>query len=272
MIKVNDIYAYLDSVAPFAIQMDFDNAGFLVGHGEASVKKVLVSLDITEEVAEEAAAVGAQLIVSHHPVIFHPARSITDRDPVGRTLLALTEKKIAAICVHTNLDAVSGGVNDALARRLGLTQVEMLRPEGTDASGQTYGVGRIGLREGSGMYAPAFARFVQEALDANGVRYVDARRPVRRVAVGGGACGDMLADALRMGCDTFVTSDVKYNGFLDAKAMGVNLIDAGHYPTEQVICPILERRLKTAFPELEVVQTKEHKEVFTYLAKSGGAE
>ena len=87
------------------------------------------------------------------------------------------------------------------------------------------------------MYAPAFAAFVKEALGANGVRYVDARRPVRRVAVGGGACADMLRDALALGCDTFVTADVKYNGFLDAKALGVNLIDAGHYPTEQVVCP-----------------------------------
>ena len=88
---------------------------------------------------------------------------------------------------------------------------------------------------------------------------------MRRVAVGGGACGDLLADAFRMGCDTFVTSDVKYNGFLDAKALGINLIDAGHYPTEQVVCPVLEKWLRGAFPGVEFVQTKRHKEVFSYL-------
>ena len=263
--KVNDIYAYLDQRAPFSIQMDFDNAGFLVGHGERTVSKVLIALDITEEVVAEAAELGAELSVSHHPVIFHPVKSIRDNDPTGRILLSLIEHQIAAICVHTNLDAVAGGVNDALAQKLGLTQLELLHTDGVDGDGHPYGVGRVGMRESIPEYAPAFAQFVKETLGANGVRYVDARRPVRRVAVGGGACGDLLTDAFRMGCDTFVTSDVKYNGFLDAKALGINLIDAGHYPTEQVVCPVLEKWLRGAFPGVEFVQTKRHKEVFSYL-------
>ena len=106
MPNVMEIYRYLDTMAPFALQMDFDNAGFLVGHGDREVQKVLVSLDITEEVVAEAVEQGAQLIVSHHPVIFHPARSLTDGDPTGRVLLALIEGGLAAICAHTNLDAV----------------------------------------------------------------------------------------------------------------------------------------------------------------------
>ena len=134
-----------------------------------------------------------------------------------------------------------------------------------DASGRPYGIGRVGNTAGIPMYAPAFAAFVKEALGANGVRYVDARRPVRRVAVGGGACADMLKDALAMGCDTFVTADVKYNGFLDAKALGVNLIDAGHYPTEQVVVPVLAKWLESGFPKVEVLTTQRHKEVFSYL-------
>ena len=140
-------------------------------------------------------------------------------------------------------------MNDVLARKLDLTNVECLKQDGVDQAGRPYGIGRVGNTAGVPMYAPAFAAFVKEALGANGVRFVDARRPVRRVAVGGGACADMLKDALALGCDTFVTADVKYNGFLDAKAMGVNLIDAGHYPTEQV----------------EVLTTQTHKEVFSYL-------
>ena len=237
MATVREIYQYLDGLAPFSLQMEFDNAGFLVGRGEQTVSKILVSLDITEEVAEEAAELGAELIVSHHPVIFHPAKSVTDGDPDGRVLLALAEHRIAAICAHTNLDAVAGGVNDALAQKLGLVQIEQLHQDGVDGSGRPYGIGRVGSTTGAPMYAPAFAVFVKEALGANGVRYVDARRPVRRVAVGGGACADLLRDALALGCDTFVTADVKYNGFLDAKALGVNLIDAGHYPTDRWCAP-----------------------------------
>ena len=265
MATVREIYGYLDAQAPFSLQEGFDNAGFLVGHGDAVVTKILVALDITMEVAAEAAELGAQLIVSHHPVIFHPARSVTDADPDGWILLSLVEHGVAAICVHTNLDAVHGGVNDALAEALGLTQVEQLKQAGVDASGRPYGIGRVGGAAGVPMYAPAFAAFVKEKLGANGVRYVDARRPVRRVAVGGGACADMLSDALAMGCDTFVTSDVKYNGFLDAKALGVNLIDAGHYPTEQVVCPVLARWLSAGFPKIEVCLTNRHKEAFSYL-------
>ena len=265
MTTVNDIFVYLDEQAPFSIQMDFDNAGFLVGRRNAPVKKVLITLDITEEVAQEAVEVGADLIVSHHPVIFHPARSVTDADPVGRTLLTLAEGHVAAICAHTNLDAVAGGVNDTLARRLGLVKIEQLHQDGVDGSGRPYGIGRVGLTEGVPLYTPAFAAKVKELLGANGVRYVDAGRPVRRVAVGGGACGDMLMDAIKLGCDTFVTSEVKYNGFLDARDWGINLIDAGHYPTENVVCPVLEKWLKAGFPGVEIVHTAKHKEVFTYL-------
>ena len=265
MATVREIYQYLDGLAPFSLQMDFDNAGFLVGRGDRTVDKVLVSLDITEEVVAEAARLGCQLIVSHHPVIFFPAKSVTDATPDGRILLSLAEGGIAAICAHTNLDAVSGGVNDALARKLGLTNIEQLKQDGVDASGRPYGIGRVGNTAGAPMYAPAFAAFVKEALGANGVRYVDARRPVRRVAVGGGACADMMKDAVALGCDTFVTADVKYNGFLDARALGLNLIDAGHYPTEQVVVPVLAKWLADGFPKVEVRTTQVHQEAFSYL-------
>lgn len=255
MAAVKDIYAFLDKKAPFSFQMSFDNAGFLVGRGGQAVGRLLISLDITEEVADEARDLDCGLIVSHHPVIFHPAKSVTDETPTGRTLLALAENHIAAICAHTNLDVAAGGVNDALALALGLTEIG---PLGAD------GIGRVGAVEGERTTAD-FAAFVKTALCANGARFVDAGRPVRRVAVGGGACADMLPDALKKGCDTFVTSDVKYNGFLDARDLGVNLIDAGHYPTENVVCPVLARWLREAFPDVEVLISARHREVFSYL-------
>ena len=110
-----------------------------------------------------------------------------------------------------------------------------------------------------------FALNVKERLGSNGVRYVDAGKPVRIVAVGGGSCSDMIGDALAQGCDTFVTSDVKYDGFLDARAKGINLIDAGHYPTENVICPVLADWLRERFGDLEIVVSEMHSEVFSYL-------
>ena len=262
MAKVNEIYRYLDGIAPFSLQMSFDNAGFLVGRGEAQVEHILVALDITEQVIAEAVQTGCQLIVSHHPIIFQPARSITDQDPTGRCLLALAENRLAAICAHTNLDAVWGGVNDALASRLSLSNVGQLHQDGLDSQGQAYGIGRVGRAHRPGLSPKEYAAFVKEALDSACVRYVDGGKPVEKVAVGGGACGSMLEDALAQGCDTFVTADLKYNQFLDAKALGLNLMDAGHFPTENVVCPILVRRLAEAFPEVEVRLSRVHCEVY----------
>lgn len=139
-----DVYRALDQWAPFDTQMDFDNAGFLVGRGEREVRRVLVSLDITEAVAAEAGRWGAELIVSHHPVIFHPVKALTDQTSTGRTLLLLAEQGIGAVCAHTNLDAAQGGVNDCLARALELDGVELLCRDGTDGQGRPYGIGRVG--------------------------------------------------------------------------------------------------------------------------------
>lgn len=264
MASVKEIYTYLDSVAPFHLQMSFDNAGFLIGRESQKVTKILVSLDITEAVAYEAAELGAQLIVSHHPVIFHPAKAITDNTPTGRKLLALIEHHISAICAHTNLDAVAGGVNDMLAQTLGLSDLFQLHQDGIAPDGQPYGIGRVGNVAGE-RSAAEFAAFVKKALGSNGVRYVDGGKPVRRVAVGGGSCSDMMENALAHDCDTFVTADVKYDGFLDAKAQGLNLIDAGHFPTENVVCPVLADWLKKGFPHVEILLSKCHHEVFSYL-------
>lgn len=263
MATVGEIFSFLQGKAPFELQEDFDNAGFLVGREEAVVTKILIALDITEEVVQEAAEQGAQLIVAHHPVIFNGAKSVTSQTAAGRILLALAENSIAAICAHTNLDAVEGGVNDALALRLGLTGIGQLKQEGVDGQGRPYGIGRVGEISERPLYD--FAIAVKELLGANGIRLVDGGRRVRRVAVGGGACGDMLGDALAQGCDTFVTSDVKYHQFLEARALGLNLVDAGHFPTENVVCPVVRDWLSEAFPHVSVLISQRHHEVFSYL-------
>ena len=262
MATVREIFRELDQWAPFETQMDFDNAGFLVGRGERTVRKILVSLDVTEAVAEEAAEWGAELIVAHHPVIFHPVKRLTDETPTGRTLLALAERGVAAICAHTNLDAAQGGVNVCLAQALGLTELEQLCQDGVDRNGQPYGVGRVGLCHAAGLSAGEYAAYVKEKLNAAGVRFADGGKPVRRVAVGGGSCGSMLSDALAAGCDTFVTADVKYDQFLEAKALGISLMDAGHYATENVVCPKLVQYLTLKFPGIPLKISQVHREVY----------
>lgn len=265
MATVKEIYDFLNTKAPFDSQLGFDNSGLLVGRGDVQVSRALIALDITEKVVQEAIQVGAELIVSHHPVIWDGAKSVTDSTILGRKLLMLIENGIAAICAHTNLDAAVGGVNDALAAKLGLSDVKLLKVYGQYQDGTAYGIEKIGTYAKGPIVLKEFVRHVKTSLASNGVRYVDAGREVQFVAIGGGSCSSSLKDVFAAGCDTFVTADVKYDTFLEAEALGINLIDAGHYPTENVVCPQLADWLKNAFPEMTISVSNCHKEVFNYL-------
>lgn len=259
MTTVREIESFLYGWAPRELAESWDNVGLLVGDPEAAVERVLVALDITPQVAEEALERGCQLIVAHHPVMncaWHPVQTVRADDRQGRTLTALLRGGVAAICMHTNLDAAEGGVNDILAEKLGLTQPEMLTEEK---------IGRIGTLKCE-IPLVEFTHSVIELLGCNGLRYVDAGRPVHRVAVGGGACGCYIPQVVAAGCDTFVTSDLKYNDFLDTE--GLNLIDAGHFPTENVVCPALRDRLQRAFPAADVLCSTSHsREIIQYCIK-----
>lgn len=263
MVSVKEIYNFLDQKAPFAYQLGFDNAGFLVGREDAVVSGILVALDLTEAVLQEAIAQNVQLVLTHHPLIWDKRAAVTDQDPVGRLLLDLIEHKIALIAAHTNLDAVEGGVNSTLAAILQLEDTQPLSQDGVDEQGTPYGSGRVGQRREACTLA-TFAQEVKHSLHLEGLRFMDAGRPVRRVAVGGGACGGMLSDVLRHGCDTFVTSELKHDVYLDARAKGINLIDAGHYGTETVICPVLVDWLRQAFPAIHVSLSAAQREAFAY--------
>ena len=254
MPTVYEIEQAIFEIAPRECAQDWDNVGLLAGRPGREVRKALAALDITEEVIEEAVRWGADLIVSHHPVIFHGQKTVTDRDVVGGRVLRLLEGNLAAICMHTNLDIAGGGVNDLLAQAVGIRE-----PEGFTGEG----VGRCGwLAEPVSL--PEFVRWVSRALGCNGVRYADAGRPVHRVAVGGGACGEFEDAAIAAGCDTFVTADLSYHQFVGAKPKGINLIDAGHFPTEDLVCGELVRYLSARFPGLDIQKSASHREVIQY--------
>lgn len=249
MITVHDVEQALFQWAPKELAATWDNVGHLVGEPNVGVKKVLVALDITEKVVQEAISVGADVIVAHHPVMncaWHPVQHIRSDDAQGRMLISMIRNGISAICMHTNLDAAQGGVNDALAEKLGLHDLELLNEEK---------IGRIGTLN-TQLPLVEFAAFVVKSLRCNGLRYVDAGKPVHRVAVGGGACSSYISQAIAAGCDTFVTSDLKYNDFLDTA--GINLVDAGHFPTENVVTPVVVAYLRDKFPELSVVHSTTH--------------
>lgn len=256
---VGDIYNALCELAPIEWKYDFDNPGLLVGNPADTVKTVLVALDITDDVIDEAAKNGAELIVSHHPLIFNKLANVREDDIVGRKIAALIRNGISAICMHTNLDVAPGGVNDALADALGLRGTSPLSVDGTDSKGRPYGIGRVGTIDETDF--EDFLKTVKAALGSNGLRYVKSTDKVRRVAVCGGAGGSDLSLAVSASCDTYVTADCKYNNFLDAKDYGVNLIDAGHFPTENVVVKPIAGFLSERYPEIRLVISEVHKQI-----------
>ena len=186
-----------------------------------------------------------------------PVQTVRQDTPQGHLLLKILRSGLSAICMHTNLDVAPGGVNDALAAALGL--------EDPGPLGDPEGLCRMGTLA-SPMPLQEFAKHVCRALQANGVRYAGDSGPVRKVAVGGGACGSMLPQVRVMGCDTFLTADLKHDLYLEAReaGMGIRLIDAGHFPTENPVCTVLAEYLRGRFPGLTVTKSASHREVIQY--------
>ena len=248
MNTVKDIFDKLCEIAPLELQLDYDNAGFLIGRADTPVEKALLSLDVTEEVVDEAVERGAQLIVSHHPVIWDEMKSLTDQKSGNEKLLRLLENGIAVISMHTNLDIVEGGVNDVLLSLLGAENEGPFDDEGCGRKGRLQ----------KALPLDAFLALCKEKLNTRGLRYYDAGRPAEHIAVRGGAGGSALIEAWRAGCDTYVTADVKYSVFLQARELGINLIDGDHFCTENPVIPVLAQKLRASFPEIRFFISERH--------------
>ena len=254
MKTVQDIFDTLCRLAPLDLQLDFDNSGFLVGHPDQEVNRVLLTLDITEHVVDEAISTGVQLIISHHPLIWDPLKSITSSGE-GARVLRLIEHQIAAICVHTNLDIANGGVNDVLMQKLGGEVEGPLDKDGCGRIGHL--AGHISLEE--------FLLDCKRILKANGLRFIDSGRPVYKLAVMGGAGSHAIEDAFLAGCDTYVTSDIKYHQFQQAQDLGLNLIDADHFCTENPVIPVLADRLRADYPEISFIVSEVHNQLIQFI-------
>lgn len=255
MPTVKDVYEFLQTLAPESMAMDWDHVGLLCGRSDREVRRLLVALDPFLPVAREAAERDCQLLVTHHPAIWH-LEKVNDETQSGRTLLYLIEHGISALNAHTNLDCAPGGVNDCLAQTLGLTKVSVIDPVGTDAEGREYGLLRGG--DVTAQTTEEFLQTVKSALHCDCLRYVSGGKLIRRVAVGGGACADSLNRVAALGYDAFVTADCKYNQFVDAEELGLTLVDAGHFETENPVCAVLAEKLREKFPEIEVLESKTH--------------
>ena len=250
--KVSAIFDFLNSFAPVSIQESFDNAGFLFGDKNADTDRVLLSLDCTSEVIEEAISKGCGLIITHHPLIWGSFKNVLADNSTGKKLLKLGAAGISVISMHTNLDKVL--VNDVLAERIGLNNI---------TGGTEDEMMRIGT-----LNAPcpisSFLKSCKEALNANGIRYYDSGREVYKIACLGGAGGEFINEAFNLGCDTYITADCPHHIFLEAKELGINLIDANHFCEEDPVMYALQTKLTSQFPGVSFSVADNDKQVIEY--------
>lgn len=237
MAKVKDFYGYLNSIAPFETQEDWDNSGMLVGDMNAEVKKAAVVLDITHEEIKKAKAIGADLIISHHPVIFNPIKSVTK----GSVPYELVTSSINALCCHTPLDIAGGGTNDSLAELLGINVTRADDP-----------ILRLGTVEPT--TAQELAGKIANTLNTK-VRYADAGKTIKKIAICTGAGCSLIEAAGEI--DAFITGDASHHNFLDCVQEGITLIAAGHYETEIIVVPVLVKKLQAQFPDIEIIDIKQ---------------
>jgi dinuclear metal center YbgI/SA1388 family protein len=244
---VGEIYQFINDFAPFDTAMDFDNCGLLAGSEKTEVKTVLLALDITPDVVYEAATYSAQLIVSHHPVIFNPLRTLRE----GTAPYLLARYGIAAVCAHTNLDLSPKGVNASLAAKLGLKNVRMMKEY------QHSGLAEALAGETEREYEPKeFAESVKNLLGCDGLFYTDGKRKITLAGLCSGAGSDCLYSAARYGCQAFVTGEAKHHQLIDAENLGVTLVVAGHYYTENVVIQPLMERLQAKFPSAGFIRSR----------------
>lgn len=234
--KLVDFIAAMEQIAPPALAMEGDNVGLLIGTDRTEIKKVLVALDCTMDTAREAVEWGADLLLTHHPIFFNGVKHIRPDDPETGAPYLLIRNGIAHYAAHTNLDAAPRGVNDALAEALGLCNVELLPPDG---------LGRIGTRaESTPSTLGAYAAFAANTLGAAVRMCGSSDSPVSRIALVGGAGGDMARQAYYAGADLFITGEVKHHQALDSRFLGLNVLEAGHYETEKIVLFPLIRHLQ----------------------------
>lgn len=250
----------IEKYAPREMAASFDNVGLMLGDAGRETDAVLLALDVDMEVAVEAKAMGASLIISHHPLIFNPLKKITADTPEGRCLLYLAENQIAVYSAHTNLDSAPGGLNDLAAQLLGLEQTKVL--EG-DAEA---GIGRVGILP-QPLSLAALAEEIKRIYRLPFIRIIGKpENEIKKVALCTGSGGDLVANAVEKGADAYITGDIKYNVAREAAAAGLSVLELGHYESEYIVVDLLEKIItQYAGISIPIYKSRANKNVFKTL-------
>lgn len=249
--SVRDIMDFTQTFAPLETAMDFDNSGFLAGDINAEIQTALLALDITKDVVAEAKEKGAQLIISHHPVIFNPVKNVM----ADTALYALIQNGISALCLHTNLDlAADGGVNMCLAKAAKVQNPHFVE-------GECLVMGEL-LEP---VTAERFALGLKESLNCQGLRVVNKEKTVQKIAMCSGAGGDCVFLAKKLGADLLLTGEIKHHEILFAFENDMSVVDAGHYKTEDIVIEPLAKRLGEKFSNVSFLVSKRYTDGVSYL-------
>lgn len=255
--KTRDFYEFIDKIAPFNLAASSDNVGIIVGDPDAVITGIAVALDITEEIADEAVRKNANLIITHHPVIYNPIKRLY-ADNIAAKLI---KNNINAICAHTNFDIVEGGLSDIMLHLLNIKKSsKVLEP--VHKNGMGYG--RI-VDLDFEISPKDLAEVAKTAFGCEYVRFVEGKKPVKKVAVCSGSAANSMYNAIEKGCDAYICGDIKHENFIDAKNMGLTLIDAGHFHTEDPFCRSMAAAVTRAFPNVPCFIADENVDPVKYI-------
>ena len=257
--KIHDLISHLEAIAPPVYQESYDNAGLIVGNPAEPIKGVLLCLDSTEAVIDEAIENGCNLVIAHHPIVFFGLKRFNGSNYVERVVMKAIKNDIAIYAAHTNLDNVYKGVNAKISERIGLINTRILLPKiedpGNDDPSKVIGSGMIGELE-SPLQEKDFLHLLKTKMQANVVKHTSLLgKPVSKVAVCGGAGGFLLKHAIKAGADVFITSDYKYHEFFDADGK-IIIADIGHFESEQFTIPLLKEIISNKFSTFAVYETE----------------
>lgn len=272
--KCSEIINYMEQLAPSRLSQDWDNTGLLLGDPQQHIKKVLVALDATPAVIDEAIEKGVQLIITHHPLIFKPISSIKNDNPLGDCMIKLIRNNISLYSAHTNLDMTVGGVNDTLAASLQLEDIhvlqslwsEKLKLYSIENSNEEYGFAKIGKLNESKSLA-SFVEAIKKSLGINVVKVVgNVDKIINSVVVTSGAYSSIAKVAKDKGADVIVTGDLKYHDAREIEDYGLCAVDAGHFATENIIVQVIIDYITNIMIKqninIEVIKAQKSKDVF----------
>lgn len=259
--KVKDIIKKMEQLAPVFLKEDFDNVGLMVGDRDKSVSKVLLALDCTIKVIEEAKREGVDLIITHHPLIFRKPNSITTDTIQGKKIIELIKNDISLYSSHTNLDSVEGGLNSTIVSILGFKNSQILQQNNKEASA---GLGRV-VKLDEKVTLDELIDKIKTSLNIANLRVVKGNDSISKVAIINGSGQDFIGKAVALGVDTVITGDTTYHFALDYKEMGVNIIDVGHFSSEQVVFFNVMDKLTQEFPNIKFIRSQVEEDPYTFV-------